>query len=787
MSFNLDQNAYLSLRNIISERTSSIVAWVGSGLSAPLGIPTWPLLKRGLIQALNDKSQSLGPNDRAALQRHVAAILGQRNLWIAFEMLQEHLGAATFRDTIREAVRPAETADPPASYRYLWRLRIRGLINLNIDRLATKACVQETANKIPREFTGAQGTHLGFLLKENRPFILNLHGHADDSSTWVFTKSQLEDLMATPSYGEFIRSCLLSNTILFLGLNADDLAVGGHLEALAKLNIQPGTHYWVTSRTDLPTDRWAEAVGIRVIRYEAPADDHSALDEMFEDLVAFVPPEDPPETMPVVSSSASLALGRLPAPGELAKGDAEAIRRTLNSFVQRMLEGGNDTDREYTQFRRDYDEAIHRAWYVSTEPDRNKLLGYKLESQAAKGAFGTVYRAVGSSGEPLAIKVLLVDIRNNTELLQSFRRGVRAMHILSNHKVDGVVEYRDSSEIPAFVVMDWVDGPSLQEAVQSRLLQGWDMVLRVGKDLTRIVRRAHELPERVLHRDLRPSNVMLKDFYADPDNWRVVVLDFDLSWHRGSTEKSVVYGSTLFGYLAPEQIQRLHGVSTRHSAVDSFGLGMTLFFMVSRRDPVPDQQRHADWPGIVRSACRACPADGWSSLPERFARLILNATHDAQAKRWDLAQIENELIRLLEAATTPELVDSLDFLVEELAARTNSLTGYTWDEDAGAASRELPTGLRVCLRGEARGRAVALTVDWDSTGVHQYKKVGKWLLPAGDNCAAILRSAHWEVRPCHIDTGVLRVRARIDAETVRRELAELPAGLDRAMERLRLP
>jgi len=762
------------------------VAWVGSGLSAPL-IPTWAPLKRRLIQALNDKSQSLVRNDRDALQRHVAAIVGQGNPWIAFEMLQKHLGAATFRETIREAVRPAETADPPASYRYLWRLRIRGLINLNIDRLATKACVQETANETPREFTGAQGTQLGFLLKENRPFILNLHGNADDSSTWVFTKSQLEDLMATPSYGEFIRSCLLSNTILFLGLSADDLAVGGHLEALAKLNIQSGTHYWVTSRADLATDQWAEAVGIRVIRYEAPANDHSAVDQMFEDLLTFVPPEDPPETMPVVSSSASLALGGLPAPGELEKRDAEVIRRTLNSFVQRMLERGNNTDREYTQFRRDYDEAIHRAWYVSTEPGRNKLLGYKLESQAAQGAFGTVYQAVGSSGEPLAIKVLLVDIRNNTELLQSFRRGVRSMHILSKRKVDGVVEYRDSSEIPAFVVMDWVEGPSLQEAVKSKLLQDWDMVLRVGKYLARIIRAAHELPERVLHRDLRPSNVMLKDFYTDPHDWRVVVLDFDLSWHRGSTEKSVVFGSTLYGYLAPEQIQRLHGVSTRHSAVDSFGLGMTLFFMVSGRDPIPDEHRHAQWTDIVRRACRAHPSDGWSSLPERTARLILNATQEAQAKRWDLAQIENELTHLLEAATTPKLVDNLDLLVEELATRASILADHTWNEDAGAASRELPTGLRVSLRGEARSRAVALEVDWGATGVQEHKKVHKWIAPAGENCAAILRSVGWTVSPYEIDTGVLRLRASIDAEIVRRRLAELSSQLDRAMERLRLP
>lgn len=150
------------------------------------------------------------------------------------------------------------------------------------------------------------------------------------------------------------------------------------------------------------------------------------------------------------------------------------------------------------------------------------------------------------------------------------------MKILSERHVDGVAVYRDSSEIPAFVVMDWIEGPSLQEAVEARAFRDWNTILRTAKHLTRVIRNAHELPERVLHRDLRPSNVMLRDFYSDPDNWKVMVLDFDLSWHLGAEERSVVHGSTLYGYLAPEQIMRVPGVSTRHSAVDSFGLGMVM-------------------------------------------------------------------------------------------------------------------------------------------------------------------------------------------------------------------
>ena len=326
-------------------------------------------------------------------------------------------------------------------------------------------------------------------------------------------------------------------------------------------------------------------------------------------------------------------------------------------------------------------------------------MGYKLDAPTARGAFGTVYRATDAAGERIAIKVLLEEIRNNHELLQSFRRGVRSMKILADHKLDGVVTYRDSSEIPAFVVMDWVEGPSLEEAVESKNLQEWAAILRTAYHLSDIIRRAHDLPERVLHRDLRPSNVMLKGFYTDSDDWKVVVLDFDLSWHLGADERSVIHGSTRYGYLAPEQIVRLPGVSTRHSGVDSFGLGMMMFFMASGRHPIPAEHRHTTWNEIVRKACSGHALTKWKSLPERFARLILNATRDQQSQRWDIAQIAVELQQLVLAANRPEQVISPEFIAEEVASRAGILEKYIWRPDESCAEHRLPTGLQVRLAG----------------------------------------------------------------------------------------
>ena len=769
----------MKLRDIVAERTSPIVAWVGSGLSSPAGIPVWATLKQDLTDALRRKCDSYTSAQKSAGLARVAAIEKQSNPWIAFGMLKRDLGSTSYRDTIREAMRPADIAESPAAYKYLWRLRIRGLMNLNIDRLATKAFV-ETNNRTPLEFTGVQGTRLGYLLKEPRPFIINLHGHADDVNTWVFTKGELDTLRKNEGYRDFVRTVLYANVVLLLGISADDLAVGGHLESLRKLRQDAGTHFWVTSRTDAQTDAWAERVGIRVIRYDA-TDGHGALEEMFQDLLAFVPPEDPPVEEPVVSQAAvKVQVKDVPAPAELAKLDAEEIRRILNRHVGLLLSSGPRAADEYAEFARVYDEPIYRAWYVRPN---GTLLGYTLEGPIAKGAFGTVYRAKDSNGSPLAIKILLEEIRSNSDLIQSFRRGVRSMRILCDHKLPGVVAYRDSSEIPAFVVMDWIDGPTLKEAVSSRGLESWSILLRCASELTCTLRRAHELPERVLHRDLRPSNVMLPGFYTK-DNWQVVVLDFDLSWHRGASETSVVHGATMFGYLAPEQIAKRIGVSTRHSAVDSFGLGMLLFFMASGRDPIPAEHRHSDWQSTVQAACERLPREEWQSLPARYARLVLSATQDQQSRRWDIAQIDTELTRLREAAAEPEHVVAPDFLAEEVAARTLVLKQYHWNEDTTSATAELPTGLKVCLRADSTARKLSLQIGWHNTGVHGTRKVGKFLFPAAAQSSKLLKADGWTAR-YDTEQQALRIDASISADFGTTEIPQLAATIDRAIEPLR--
>lgn len=133
MAFNTEQPAHKRLRSIIAERTSKLVFWTGSGLSLEAGLPDWIRLKDSLVKQLREKSRDLDEPSSKRLQTAAAIAENESNPWIAFQVLKNKLGPASYRAAIREALKPAETADCPRTYSYIWKVGAWGVLNLNLD------------------------------------------------------------------------------------------------------------------------------------------------------------------------------------------------------------------------------------------------------------------------------------------------------------------------------------------------------------------------------------------------------------------------------------------------------------------------------------------------------------------------------------------------------------------------------------------------------------------------------------------------------------------------------
>ncbi len=423
---------------------------------------------------------------------------------MAFEQLKEELGETSYKSTIKEALTP-KTISIPTVYKEFWNLKIGGMLTLNLDRFTALAYTEEKNNygKILHEIKGQEVANSFHILQSDAPFVVNLHGILEDYSSWIFTKSAIDKLLRNSTYQKFITSIFATRVVLFSGLSADDIASGGILFELKRLGIDFGQHFWLTDRNDESTDQWAENAGIQIIRYSSDDGHDKAYQQIFADLKKFIP-EDVKNPEPIMGSVPDTTID-LPAPGILAGYSPEIIRQILSIHSKKILSDKSnkidDNTKKYNEFCKQYQRAIYNSWYISDQPPENIFFGYEIETKIGGGAFGNVYKA-NKNGHQFAIKLLREEIKSSPDMLGSFRRGVRSMRILDERGVKGMVPYIEAYELPPCAIMDFIDGPNLEEAVRLGKLDRWVDGLKIALEVAKIVRSGHSLPERVLHRDI---------------------------------------------------------------------------------------------------------------------------------------------------------------------------------------------------------------------------------------------------------------------------------------------
>ncbi len=747
-----------ALKLIIAERSKSIVLWCGAGLSKHSGLPLWNDLSTALHNEAVRRLDDLTGRDADRLKKDIEAASCADSLWVAFDKYQHALGPTTFASVIRTSLDRADSCEPPEVMRILAGLPLSGVVSLSLDPLMYHALQRQHSGTNLDRFTGSTLKSYCHVLQNmpGRPFMLQLHGLLADTSSWVLTHNDLRELRTKPGYADFIRTVLMSRVCVFVGLTVDDLAVGGHLEALAQQDIDFGKHYWITERHDSSTRKWTEKNHLQLIPYD-PIDNHKNLMAICKELRSAVPAQEcaaPPVVLKTQAGISDMEFRSL----LKSANDKNQLRYLLNERASEILAHCPSTSYdEFESFCTEFDEMIYSAWYMPKVCKGTDLFGYKLIDEIASGAFGRVFRAEDTTGKIVAIKLLREEVRRKPEMLQGFRRGVRSMKILSDRNVEGMVPYIYATELPTCAVMPFIEGPNLNVAVQQGLLRDWSRLLSVSTKIADTLVRAHGLEERVYHRDLRPANVMIQDGYeSESSTWRVVLLDFDLSWHKGAVEQSIVQEGQVSGYLAPEQVELKCRHSTRNALVDSFGIGMLLRFLRTNQTPRHMEHRYSVWEDTVTDDIGKFPCANWHSLPSRYSRLILVATKNEQPDRWDMTSIRDELFRLLTACDHPEKVCHVDMLAEELCCRTAEAIGqrYRWDDALVRAVITLSSGLELVFKRYDEEQSVQCEINWTHKGDHEHKNIRKYLPDRVKEFQASCQHIGWRVlSPLSVASG----------------------------------
>ncbi|MDF1633919.1 protein kinase [Mycoplana sp. MJR14] len=372
------------------------------------------------------------------------------------------------------------------------------------------------------------------------------------------------------------------------------------------------------------------------------------------------------EQNPSIVLSTSAGTEKLPAITELLTLPPDEVRMKLNAASQQFI---ND-DLLFSEFKEKYDLAINHAARVKLGTNNDKWLGYNLISERGSGNFGRVFQASDQNGKHYAIKIAHEAVRDNQIMLSSFRRGVSSMKYLSNSNVRGTVKILDASELPPSIIMEYINGVNLEEAINRDYIDSIAVSIDVIKRISEIVFSCHTHERAILHRDLRPQNIMIGgSFWENIDLDEIRVLDFDLSWFEGATGHDYYMpASSALGYLAPEQLEANSNYSSRSALVDVYGLSMLLYFALSRQHPSAAASEREDWPTRVDEASAKAYSRCWKCLPSRISSAILDGTNPKQNERPLLSSFINRLDELRRLAAG-EFLNDPNILREELFQR----------------------------------------------------------------------------------------------------------------------
>ena len=202
---------------------------------------------------------------------------------------------------------------------------------------------------------------------------------------------------------------------------------------------------------------------------------------------------------------------------------------------------------------------------------------YRIVGHVGSGGMADVYRAEDTHlGRPVALKLLYRRFAQDTEFVERFRREASSAAALQHPNVVSVYD-RGEFDGTYYIAMEFCEGSSLKEVISREAPMDCARAIALTKKILLAARFAHR--RGVIHRDLKPHNVMISSEQSGDDE--VKVADFGIARAGASeiTEVGAIMGTAQ--YLSPEQAQG-HAVN---EASDLYSIGVVLFEMLTGRPP----------------------------------------------------------------------------------------------------------------------------------------------------------------------------------------------------------
>jgi serine/threonine-protein kinase len=238
-----------------------------------------------------------------------------------------------------------------------------------------------------------------------------------------------------------------------------------------------------------------------------------------------------------------------------------------------------------------------------------EVAGYRIAEQVGSGGMGVVYRAEepGLGGRPVALKLLSPALAGDPGFRARFLREMRVAAAIDHPNIVPIYRAGDDRGL-LYLAMRYVHASDLRRVLEAEGRLETGRALAILGQVARALDAAHA--RGLVHRDVKPGNILLAPPVLDGDPEHVYLVDFGLA-RSDSDDRSVTGGGSFLGtprYAAPEQAAG-RPVDGR---TDGYALGCVLYECLTGRPPFPDGSGEA----VLLAHLEAAPPQVTTARPD---------------------------------------------------------------------------------------------------------------------------------------------------------------------------